>query len=105
MAPGDADPARIAAHGAVAEVATLLDGRRVSSDVEREYVLARATAVEDLAAALRQHPRPADPGRLDPTLVARARNELDALTDGGSLARLADLTAEARDGRPHPHAD
>jgi hypothetical protein len=104
LVAGAADPARIAAHGAVAEVATLLDGCGVSSEVEREYVLARTAAIEDLAAALRQHPRPTDPGRLDPTLVARARNELDALTDGGSLARLADLTAEARDGRPHPHA-
>jgi hypothetical protein len=89
------DPARIAGHGAMVAVATLLDGRSAGSDVERDYVVARAAAIEDLVAALRRHPLRSEPGRLDPTLVAKARDELDALTDGGSLARLAELTERA----------
>jgi hypothetical protein len=97
LVTGDADAARTAAHGAALEVATLLDGRPPSSEAERDYVAARAAAIEGLVDALRTGPAPVEAGRLDPTLVARAREELDALTDGGPLARLTELTAQARD--------
>ena len=96
LVAGDADPARIAAHGAVLEVATLLDGRSPVSEAERTYVAVRVAAIEELTGALRERPPAMEPGRPDPTLVAQARDELDALTDGGSLARLTDLTAEVR---------
>lgn len=96
LVSGDGDPARIAAHGALLEVATLLDGRSVDAGIERDYVVARAAAIEDLVDALREQPPVAEPGRLDPTLVALARDELDALTDGGSLTRLTELVAQAR---------
>ena len=96
LVSGDADPARIAAHGALLEVATLIDGHRAQAGAERDYVVARAIAIEDLVSALREQPPVAPSGRLDPTLVAQARDELDALTDGGSLTRLTDLVAQAR---------
>jgi hypothetical protein len=96
LVSGDADPARIAAHGALLEVATLLDGRRADTAAEREYVANRAAALEDLVGALRSRPAVTEPGRLDPSLVAQARDELDALTGGGALGRLTELIAEAR---------
>lgn len=93
-----ADPARLAAHGALLEVATLLAGRPVSSGAEREYVTARAAAIEDLVGAIRDRPAVEDPDAPDPGLVAEARVELDELTGGGALARLGELTTEARRG-------
>ena len=93
---GDTDPAQVAAHGALLEVATLLDGRGVGAHAERDYVVARATAIEEVVDALRAQPPAADPGRLDPTLVTQARDELDALTGGGALARLTELATQVR---------
>jgi hypothetical protein len=100
LGAGDAaaDPARIVAHQALLEVATLLDGRTPASVAEEEYVTTRAAAIEELAAALQVGGGHADGP--DPRLVAEARAELDALSDGGALARLEDLTREARDERP-----
>ena len=45
------EAARAAAHGAVVEVASLLDGRTPASDGEGRYVAARVTAVQELVAA------------------------------------------------------
>jgi hypothetical protein len=92
-----ADPARHASHGALLEVATLLGGHPAASDVERRYVAERALAIERLASAIRR--RSVAEATPDPALVVAARRELDALTDGGTLARLAALAAEARRGR------
>lgn len=93
------DPARPAAHQALLEVATLLEGRLPDSVAEREYVAVRAAAIEELAVELRRADVPSA-GELDPGLVAEARVELDALSGGGSLTRLDDLTREARGDRP-----
>ena len=54
--PGVPAPVDAAAHGALLEVATLLDGRPVGSPAERTYVTTRTAAIEDLVAALRLPP-------------------------------------------------
>jgi hypothetical protein len=91
-----------AAHGALLEVATQLRGRMPGSDSEREYTIARAAAIEELADALRRRQDPAPAGASpgpDPELVLEARNELDAITGTNALTRLDELTAEAKHGR------
>lgn len=88
-------PARAAAHGALLEVATLLDGRTPRSEAERRYVEARLRAMEALVGALKEFDivdtegPPAD-------LVVQAREELDALGGVGALSRLDELTTEIR---------
>lgn len=102
--PPSADPAvaaaHAAAHAAVLEAATLLAGRVPSTPDEQSYVDARASAIESLAAALRDRPAASGP---DASLVLEARAELDAITGSSALTRLEDLTAEAR--RDGPSAD
>lgn len=98
-------PARAAAHGAVLEVASLLDGRTPASDGENRYVSARVAAVEALVDALRAldaGERPGDGPAVAPDLVVEAREELDALGGVSALSRLDDVTAEIRArGREH----
>lgn len=102
--PATTDAARAAAHGAMLEVASLLDGRTPASDAERRYVAARTTAVEGLVAALRELELagPVIDGQPAPDLVVEAREELDALGGVSALSRLDDVTAEVRArGRGH----
>lgn len=102
--PVTTDAARAAAHGALLEVATLLNGRPPTSDAERRYVAARTAAVEALVAALRELDSEGPPpdGAPAPELVVQAREELDALGGTSALSRLDDVTAEIRDrGRRH----
>lgn len=105
--PALAEPARAAAHAAVSEVATLLDGRMPTSDGELRYVDDRATALAALVAELRAGPHdrtaataPASDARaVDADLVVAAREELDRLSSSGSVDRLEHLTQEARQHR------
>lgn len=106
IAPAIATPALSAAHGAVAEVATLLGGRPPASDRELAYVEARREAVADLVATLRPLADAAGAGTpvatedgpdLSAEAVLRAREELDDLAGSSSVARLDELTAELRD--------
>lgn len=104
--PATTEAARAAAHGAVLEVASLLDGRTPASDGEDRYVAARVTAVQELVEALRTlgaGPAPgADAPAVAPDLVVEAREELDALGGVSALSRLDDVTAEIRArGRDH----
>ena len=96
--PATSDSAQAAAHGAVLEVASLLDGRAPASDRERDYVDRRAAAVEELVRALREL-EPADGPAEAPVprdLVVEAREELDALGGVSALSRLDDVTEEVR---------
>jgi hypothetical protein len=101
--PATTAEARAAAHGALLEVASLLEGRTPASDAERRYVGARVTAVEALVAALHElDAAPAVDGAPAPELVVEAREELDALGGVSALSRLDDVTAEVRArGRRH----
>ena len=89
-----------AAHGALLEVASLLDGRAPASERERAYVEARTTAVEELLTAVRELEASEVAGEtgpaVPPDLVVEAREELDALGRTGTLSRLDDLTEEVR---------
>lgn len=101
--PAPPDSARAAAHGAVLEVASLLEGRAPATDRERSYVDVRAAAVQGLLRAL-QEVEPADPdtaAALPPDLVAEAREELEALGGVSALSRLDDVTAEVRSRGRH----
>lgn len=93
--PATTDAARGAAHGAVLEVASLLDGRAPALDRERNYVDLRAAAVRELVRAL-QELDPAEPDRPSGDLVVEAREELDALGGVSALSRLDDVTEEVR---------
>ena len=111
ITPSIATPALAAAHGALAEVATLLGGRVPASEREIGYVRTRAKAVAELVATLRPSAR-AVAGAPDEAehhsdvgtdAVLSAREELDAITASSSVDRLDELTAELRDrrhGRP-----
>ena len=102
--PSTTAAARAAAHGALLEVASLLDGRTPASEAERRYVGARVAAVEALVAALRELEAggPLADGQPAPDLVVEAREELDALGGVSALSRLDDVTAEVRArGRRH----
>ena len=105
--PATTGPARGAAHGAVLEVASLLDGRTPASDGEHRYIGVRVAAVEELVDALRAldalGPTPADEAQpVAADLVVEAREELDALGGVSALSRLDEVTAEIRArGREH----
>jgi len=111
ITPSIATPALAAAHGALAEVATLLGGRVPASEREIVYVRTRTNAVAELVATLRP-PTHAEGGVSDEAehrsdvgtdAVLSAREELDEITASSSVARLDELTAELRDrrhGRP-----
>jgi hypothetical protein len=87
--------ARAAAHGAVLEVASLLEGRTPASKGETRYVAARVSALEALVAALQDLDDGGAPA-VAPDLVVEAREELDALGGVSALSRLDDVTAEIR---------
>jgi len=89
------DEARAAAHGAVLEVASLLEGRTPASDRERHYVDVRVAAVHKLVRALEELPT-GDPDAIPRDLVVEAREELDALGGVSALSRLDDVTEEVR---------
>ena len=96
------DAARAAAHAALMEVASLLNGRVPTSERERRYVADRAEAVEELVSALGELDVPVgDDPHVDPDLVVEAREELDVLSGTTSIVRLDELTAEVRSRRRH----
>ena len=97
-------PAMGAAHGAVLEAASLLNGRAPTSEREHEYVEKRAIAVEVLVAALREAaPADSTPGLdvpvLDSDAVIAAREELDQLTGFNAVSRLDELAQELKHRR------
>lgn len=92
-------PAVAAAHGALLDAATLLDGRSPASEAERTYVEERATAIEDLAETLRGSAVEDLAELPEPDTLVEARAELDQLTRSSSVQWLEALTNEARTHR------
>ncbi len=98
--PASGDPAIAAAHGALLEVASLLDGRAPGSERERRYVDKRAAAAADLVDALRElsssgsEPTAGLPLAAHPDAVVDARDELAAITPFNSVTHLEKLVAE-----------
>jgi len=90
--------ARAVAHAAVHEVATLLQGRLPATAAEREYVAARAVALDDLATVLADPTLPADDHGARQAMV-EARQEVEALAGGSSVTDAADLSRELRQRR------
>jgi hypothetical protein len=90
------DPSISAAHIAVQEVATLLRGRAPDTDREIEYIELRMAAVSRLVAALRTQPTPGASREAQTDAVLDARAERDRFDALSSVARLEELTAEAR---------
>jgi hypothetical protein len=89
----------VAAHDAIVEAATLLQGRSPRSERELDYIAKRTVAIEELVAALQE----VDDTNLEaPASLIEAREELDAIGGFSSLARLEELIAEARARRGHP---
>jgi hypothetical protein len=89
-----------AAHTALLESASLLNGRAPASARETSYLEARAGAVEALAAALQELPR-TDPAIVDSTTptvdsgaLIEARDELDRITGSNSVSQLEQITHE-----------
>jgi len=93
-----------AAHLAMLEVGSLLGGGQPVADAEREYIQKRTKAIRRMTVALERanrarvetdmdasiHRTPADRERA--TAVTEAREELEATTGLGSLARLSATT-------------
>jgi hypothetical protein len=104
-----ADDARSAAHGAVVECASLLDGAPPSADAQVDYINKRTEAIQRLTKELtRQHARfqtaahaDAEATRRDAearaTAVTQARNELESADRSDSLHELDVLTAQFKD--------
>jgi hypothetical protein len=88
------------AHGAVADVATLLAGRTylsALSDQERSYATTRAMALRDLEVALAEHRQPSRRAPDPPSgTVVEARDEVDQLAGTSSVTRLTEIAAEVR---------
>jgi hypothetical protein len=94
-----------AAHLALSEVASLLEGRAPVVDAEVGYVAKRTQAVRDLAVELRRSHRlhvhalearaveDVRPLRLRAAAVATARDELDAVNPADSLDEMGRVTA------------
>jgi len=88
----------VAAHGALLEAASLLQGRAPASDREHEYVERRADAIEALAATLGEirGGRGARPPAIDPAALVEARDEVDRISGFNSVTRLEELAEEVR---------
>jgi hypothetical protein len=106
-----ADEAVAAAHQAMIEAATLLDGGAPTGTAEDEYVSQRARAVEKLAAALAHHHQlraaleandeleSAEAERqLERAARLQATEELDARLGPASLDRMSSLAQELEAG-------
>jgi hypothetical protein len=97
-----------AAHGALVEVATLLDGEPPDGEEQRAYVAKRTAAISGLAGLLGDaHQRRVDAERASERAeetrrrrwvdaVTRARDELQAEDRQGSLARIDRLSRRLR---------
>ena len=95
--PPDTDnPSISAAHVAVQEVATLLRGQAPSTDRELEYVELRMAAVAALVGALQVQPAAGVTREAHAASVLDARAERDRFDALSSVARIEELTAEAR---------
>lgn len=92
----------VAAHHALVEAATLLQGRSPRGDRELDYVAQRTVAIEGLVAALHEVDDTSLEASVEPAALIEAREELDAIGGFSSLARLEELIAEARARRGHP---
>ncbi len=79
-----------AAHLALVEAATLLDGAVPTSPTEVAYVERRTAAIRGLTAGMRLLPS-SDPRRERAAALASARDELESLDRLGSLDRLEGL--------------
>ncbi len=86
--------AMAAAHGALLEAASLLQGRAPAPGREREYVDRRRVAIEDLAAALAL-----PPVDVDAAARVEARAEVEELAGFTAVSRLEELTEETRSRR------
>lgn len=114
--PGTQHPAEsvAAAHQAVIEVASLLQGEPPRAPAEIDYVERRAMALGALVEALRRDhaawvdsrsdmiDEPTEARQLRARAVVEARDELDAATGLGALAELEELAA--RTAREAPDA-
>lgn len=100
---GSADEAVAAAHQAVLEVATLLDGGRPIAAAQRRYVTARTAAIEEVTDALlaahrrwldeqaREAQAASEEVRERATAIAQARDELELADEVGALRQLHGL--------------
>jgi hypothetical protein len=96
------DPGIAAAHGALLEVASLLNGRAPTSDRQIDYIDKRAAALNNLLAALQEIEATTDAERdddapaLHPDALVDAREELDQIAPLNAVTRLEELIAEAK---------
>ena len=101
-----------AAHAALLESASLLDGAAPGTAAERDYLEKRIAAIAELTEALKQERETwlatsqaqrdvqrADE-RLDRTARAEAREEVEAILGESSLQELGDLTRQIKGERP-----
>lgn len=99
-------PAVTAAHEAVVEVASLLEGRAPVSERERAYIDRRTESIEAVLAMLTTAQAPestvADWTVEQADARVDAREELDHLASDGSLARLEALRLHAGEGLSDP---
>ncbi|HEX7277326.1 MAG TPA: hypothetical protein VF244_08125, partial [Acidimicrobiales bacterium] len=86
-----------AAHGALLEAASLLQGRVPAPGRESEYVERRRVAIEDLAGALAL-----PPADIDGAARVEARAEVEEVAGFTAVSRLEELTEETRSRRHEP---